>query len=80
MGGLRLVSARPGGVHLVGVGLDVLLLRRRCPARNGSLHRRKDKSVEWLHLVGARPMLGKRVDVVVRVDLNVAAWLDDDYI
>jgi hypothetical protein len=29
--------------------------------------------VEWLRLVGARPMLGKRVDVGVEVDLNEAA-------
>lgn len=74
MGGLRLVGARPGGVRLVGVGLDVLPSPRRCPARNGLLHRRKDMLVEWLRLVGARLMLGKRVDVVVGVDLNVVAW------
>jgi hypothetical protein len=30
-------------------------------------------SVERLRLVGARPMLGKRVDVGVEVDLNDAA-------
>jgi hypothetical protein len=28
-------------------------------------------SVEWLRLVGAWPMLGKRVDVVIEVDLNL---------
>lgn len=72
-GGLRLVGARPGAVRLVGVGLDVLPSPRRCPARNGLIHRRKDMSVERLRLVGARPMLGKRVDVGVEVDLNDAA-------
>jgi hypothetical protein len=30
--------------------------------------------VEWLRLVGARPMLGKRFDPIVGVDLNVVAW------
>ena len=45
VGGLRLVGALPGGVRLVGVGLDDLPSPRRCLARYGLLHR--EKTCRW---------------------------------
>ena len=55
VGGLRLVGAQPGGVRLVGVGLDDLPPPRRCLARYGLLHRKKDMSMVYSF---ASPVLG----------------------
>ena len=67
MGGLRLVGARPGGVRLVGVGLDDLPSPRRCLARYGLLHR--EKTCRWC-TASPRRCLGDAVDVR-RVDVGV---------
>ena len=52
---LRLAGAWPGGVRLVGVGLDDLPSPCRCLARYGLLHRKKDMSMVYSF---ASPVLG----------------------
>ena len=68
VGGLRLIGARPGGVRLVGVGLDDLPSPHRCLARYGCFIGKRHVGGVQLRLTGAKTVLMMCIGVDVGAD------------